>query len=279
MKKMLKEGIKKILIGMELYDGIRYITTIIRRRNPKVLYNNLKYRKRQRLLSNYLPIPPDNLIFLVTGLYDVQWFIESGRMTAESIVNTLKKNKLDIDEFNSILDFGCGCGRIIRHWGSVLSNVEIYGTDNNPKLIAWCKKHLPFAHFSTNKNQQKLKYRDGKFDFIYAISVFTHLTELGNLFWIKELSRVLKHGGYLLITTHGEYYLPQMTPEERDRFLAHKLVVRQENIMGMNICATFHPLEYVYKEFTKNGLTVIDFIPQGAIGTPHQDIFLFQKIK
>ncbi len=273
MKKIIKGWIKNFLIYMGMWRGIRYITTIIRRRNLKVLFKNLKYRKRYSIYN--LPVPPDNLIFLVTGGYDVQWFIESGRMTTDRIVDTLKKNKVNIDKFGSILDFGCGCGRIIQHWHSLFPDMEIYGTDKNPDLIIWCKKHLTFAHFSTNKEQERLRYADGKFDFMYAISVFTHLKEGAQFFWLEELSRVLKPGGFFLITTHGQSYLPQMTLEERDKFLQNRLVVREENIMGSKICSAFHPVEYVYKKFTKGALRLIDFTPGSP---PNQDIFLFQKL-
>jgi hypothetical protein len=43
-------------------------------------------------------------------------------------------------------------------------------------------------------------------DCIYAISVFTHLSaELQDL-WMKELRRIVRPGGHLLITTHGESF-------------------------------------------------------------------------
>jgi SAM-dependent methyltransferase len=70
-------------------------------------------------------------------------------------------------------------------------------------LVEWCQKNLSFASFAQNPLQGKLEYSDRSFDFIYAWSVFTHLTEHQGIFWIDELRRVLRPGGYLYFTTHG----------------------------------------------------------------------------
>jgi Methyltransferase domain. len=84
-----------------------------------------------------------------------------------------------------------------------LKKAKVYGTDYNRKLIDWCRQCLPFAEFETNELSPPLAYRDAQFDFIYAFSVFTHLTESLQQGWLAELSRVLKPGGHLFLTTQG----------------------------------------------------------------------------
>jgi ubiquinone/menaquinone biosynthesis C-methylase UbiE len=121
-----------------------------------------------------------------------------------------------------------------------------------------------------------LNYSDETFDCIYALSVFTHFTEALQSQWIKELWRVAKPGGYLLITTHGESYMTEMLPEEQAMFRAGQLVTRSEIQAGTNSCAAFHPPAYVQKTFA-HGFNVIDFVPEGAKGNPHQDVFLLRK--
>ena len=59
--------------------------------------------------------------------------------------------------------------------------------------------------------ERGVDYPDATFDLIYAFSVFTHLAPAGQTFWIAELTRVLKPGGCLFLTTHGEHYLPQLS--------------------------------------------------------------------
>jgi ubiquinone/menaquinone biosynthesis C-methylase UbiE len=65
-----------------------------------------------------------------------------------------------------------------------------------------------FAQFEVNGLAPPLAYEANHFDFIYALSVFTHLPESLQTAWMSELARVLKPGGYLLMTTHRECYLP-----------------------------------------------------------------------
>jgi SAM-dependent methyltransferase len=114
-----------------------------------------------------LPIPPPELINLVAGTDDLDWFWKSGALGADSMLEILKKNGLVMEEFNSVLDFGCGIGRVLRHFNNIHGPV-FYGTDYNPKLINWCKKNLKFARFSTNQLVGSLEYIDQQFDFIYA---------------------------------------------------------------------------------------------------------------
>ena len=153
----------------------------------------------------------------------------------------------------------------------------LFGTDYNQDLIAWCHKNLKFADFRTNPLVGPLDYQDERFDFIYALSVFTHLSEPQQDFWIKELSRVIKPGGYLFLTVHGkEFYLPQILVEDRERFLQGELVVYGGEREGSNICTAFHPEEYVRRKMAKD-LIIVDFVPQGAAGNPRQDVYLFQN--
>jgi SAM-dependent methyltransferase len=175
-----------------------------------------------------------------------------------------------------VLDFGCGVGRIIRHWHSTPGQ-SWHGTDYNIKLIDWCKTHLKFSDFRVNTLTGELPYAPETFDFIYAFSVFTHLKEPLQIHWFEELARVLKPGGYVYLTTHGEYYVPALSPEESEQFRAGQLVVREDEESGSNICAVFHPPGYLLNHLPTN-LNVADFIPQGAQGHSHHDVYLIRKL-
>ncbi len=93
---------------------------------------------------------------------------------------------------------------------------------------------------------------------------------------MEELFRVLKPGGMLLITYHGYRYLSQLTPEEQKRFKLGMLIERGIESAGKNLCCVFHPEDYV-RNILANGFIVEDYIPEGALGNPHQDICLLQK--
>jgi len=178
------------------------------------------------------------------------------------IKNILAKNGIAIQNFDRVLDFGCGCGRVIRQWNE-FRNTRFHGSDYNPDLIQWCQKNLTFARFQTNRLSPALKYEDGTFDFIYAISVFTHLTEDLQDSWMQELSRILKPRGFLLITVLGTQRLSELSLEEQHQFEAGKLVIRNPEVVGKNACGAYHPEPYVREKLAK-GFTVVDFVPGGA---------------
>ncbi len=153
---------------------------------------------------------------------------------------------------------------------------EIHGTDYNPRLIEWCRQNLPFAQYGINTLYPPLAYADQKFDFIYAISVFTHMSEELQSLWMKESARILKPGGYLLITTHGASYRERLTKQELEVFDAGHLVVRYEEASGMNLCSAYHPESYVRHQLA-TGYSVCDFVPAGTEGVIYQDIYLMRK--
>jgi SAM-dependent methyltransferase len=222
-----------------------------------------------------LPLPPPRLIVRVAGTADVGWFLESGRLAAESLRASLERHGRHMEELGSLLDFGCGCGRVTRHWVD-LARTDVHGADANERAVAWCRANLPFARFASNGLAPPLDYPDVSFDLVYALSVFTHLPEDLQLAWMRELERLLRPGAFLLLTTHGERYRERLSPEERAAFDAGRLVVRWPEGAGTNLCSAFHPPAYV-KERLAARLDVVEFLPEGAKGNPHQDLYLLKK--
>jgi SAM-dependent methyltransferase len=240
----------------------------------KTLPRHMAVRVGNRL-KGQPPLPPANLIFLVTGDESPIWFLNSGRTHSQAIREILAKQNLKIEQFTSVLDFGCGVGRIMRHWSSTRGPAW-HGTDYNPQLIDWCRDHLKFSQFNVNTLSGKLPYPDESFDFIYAYSVFTHLNEELQFFWINQLSRVLKPGGYICFTTHGEYYFQELKLAERELYEKGQPVIREQEESGSNFCAVFHPPRYVHETIAQN-FTVLDFIPGSEHGWSAQDIHLVKK--
>ncbi len=221
------------------------------------------------------PIPPPRLMHLVAGSEDVGWFLRSGVEAAHAIKVALARHGRWPEASEALLDFGCGVGRVLRHW-SYLDGPEVHGTDYNPALVAWCRQELPFARLATNAIDGPLAYPEAKFDLVYALSVFTHLSEPLQGFWMAELRRVLKPGGVAFLTTHGDYYRPQLSADDRGRYDAGELVVVKADRDGSNCCAAFHPEAYARGAWSA-GFEVLDFLPEGAAGNPRQDVWLLRR--
>ncbi|HKW99733.1 MAG TPA: class I SAM-dependent methyltransferase [Bryobacteraceae bacterium] len=235
----------------------------------------VRFRRRAVRAPDGLPIPPARLMVLVTGSADTRWYVHGGKLAAESILETLDQAGVAPADFHSVLDFGCGCGRVIRQWKS-FEIKELHGSDYNRELVEWCRKNLPFAKFQSNTLEPHLRYADHQFEFAYALSVLTHTPETLQQPWIDELWRILRPGGYLLITTQGAEFLQKLSVSERDRFRQGELVVRYDQAAGTNLCSVYHPEKYV-REKLASKFTIAASRPGAATGNGNQDIYLLGK--
>ena len=232
-----------------------------------------------------LAVPPAGLRTLVAGegSGDLASYFAAGERCVAMIKRMLGAQGIDIDDFGNILDFGCGCGRVIRRFSGV-RKAKLYGTDINPEQIEWCQRHIPFARFQVNHSYPPLRFEDDMFDFIYAFSVLTHLPESVQFLWMSELSRVLKPGGYLLITTHGENYAALLDQQAQAKFHHNQLVVFNEedfnNPLTYGRCSAYHPEKYVREKLAKT-FEVVDFVKGEVMDAARrlirQDAYLLKK--
>jgi SAM-dependent methyltransferase len=229
--------------------------------------------KRRDLPCDGLSLPPARLILKVAGTPDAQWFLTGGCLAADSIRATLARHSIDVDRIPSMLDFGCGCGRVVRYWRSVQG--QVHGVDHEAAGIKWCRRHLRFGRFEVNDLRPPLPYASGQFALVYALSVFTHLPADLQVPWMAELRRVLRAGGHLLVSLHGTAYVESLTPSELVRFSRGDVVVR-EGAPGSNAFGAYHPESFVRGAMSQ-GFRVLDVAPEGAAGNPKQDLVLFER--
>ena len=123
-----------------------------------------------------LPLPSPLLMIRVVGHADGDAFQAHGRACAETVQGLVEDQGRELGATGSMLDFGCGCGRVLRQWAG-LDGVRVVGTDYNPELVDWCRENLPFAEVRRNGAAPPLPAGDSEFGLIYAFSVFTHLGE------------------------------------------------------------------------------------------------------
>ncbi len=222
-----------------------------------------------------VPLPPRPLRFRVAGTADIVPFLHGGELAADTVRDLLTAGGRPVEECATILDFGCGCGRVLRRWSN-LTDTAVFGTDLNPELVDWCREQLPFASVSVNSAEPPAAYADEQFDAIYAFSVFTHMPADSQRLWLNEFRRILKRGGLLIFSTHGSCYLPRLTGPERSRYLNGQMVVRFASASGSNLCNTFHPENFVRRELAA-GWDIAAFVPEGARGNPRQDAWVFRR--
>ena len=222
------------------------------------------------------PLPPPLLRAQAGPRHaDAGYFLRSGERHAALIRELLQEGGTAVDDLDALLDWGCGCGRILRHW-SGLTDTRVCGCDINPKMVDWCNTNLPFAEVVRNELSPPLPFADSSFGLVYALSVLTHLSEELQHLWVAECRRVLRPGGYLVFSTLGEHYLSlqRLTEDERRSFEAGNVVVLYEGAPGTSLCSAYHPPRYVRERLAADFETV-SFQPAAEDG--RHDIYLLRK--
>ena len=126
---------------------------------------------------------------------------EIGRRTRREILDLLPEGWSF--EGKRVLDFGCGAGRTLRHFLDEAAVAEIYGCEIDAPSVAWLEANLsPPLHVFRNEEAPPLPLEADSFDLIWAISVFTHLTDHW-ADWLLEHHRLLRDGGLLIATILG----------------------------------------------------------------------------
>jgi len=157
---------------------------------------------------NDLPLPPMEYRQF-TGLTDPKLFDNpDGRLLFDDVAAS---------SYDTVLDFGCGCGRLARRLIQQNPRPRRYvGIDLHRRLIDWCRDNLSpraadfqFDHHDAYHQQLNpegtrasvpFPIRDREVTLLIGWSVFTHLLEADAAFYIREMARVLSQDGVAVTT-------------------------------------------------------------------------------
>jgi SAM-dependent methyltransferase len=164
------------------------------------------WRKVLRGPAKTLPMPP---------LEYRQWVGPTEPERYDNPAGALVYPDYAAGSYESVFDFGCGCGRVARQL--ILQDprpTRYVGIDVHPELIAWCRENLrpaapgfDFFHHDVfdklvNPDEAKPDIRpfpveDGSVTFFEALSIFTHIVERQLAFYLHEAARVLRQDGLM----------------------------------------------------------------------------------
>lgn len=234
-----------------------------------------------QIISNLsVKLPPQNLRVWVGGQTE-EIFESIAKTVAIDLFNVVEPLNILNSKDKTVLDFGCGCGRLFRYFHALYPKPKYYGVDPDRPGIAWCQENLSDqGTFVLSSTRPPLEFKDNTFDFVYATSVFTHLPEDLQFLWLQELQRVTKSGAYLILTTHGENIINNVTsiPEgARQHFLSYGFWYRdmRSNQIGSDYFDTvWHTQKYVREKWGQY-FEIVNHIDKGING--HQDLILCRK--
>jgi len=191
------------------------------------------------------PLPPPRLRLLVDGRSpDIGAHLRLGRQMWQSIHDACADSGSPTEEMRAVLDFGCGCGRVLRHWPAG-GGPEVHGCDYNEGLVSWCAENLTSVRVTRNELTPPTPYVSESFDLIYALSVFSHLDPPLQRQWLAEFRRLLRPGGMLVLSVIGDSLRHRLSPAEQAHFDRGEMVVQRPRLAGRNLCTVYHPRSHV----------------------------------
>jgi SAM-dependent methyltransferase len=224
-------------------------------------------------------VPGEELIWRVTGARSVTHFHESGARSVEDISRGLAAVGSSFAEHARILDFGCGCGRILRWLDDLGSEVELHGCDIDSEAVAWVAANLPHVHVVQNDGMPPLGYDDDFFDLVFNHSVFTHLPEGLQDEWLAELNRITHPDGLLVLTVSGDHPFAgfrqslldvgaDSAPWDRIYEAGRLVYIEDDSWVGGPFPdfyhSSFHPPRYVFEHWGRF-LEIRAYIVRGAL--------------
>lgn len=101
-----------------------------------------------------------------------------------------------------LLDYGCGDGKYFQHLVSIrgLSAENVHGVEVSSRRVQRCQE-MGWANAKLIEGAGPLPYKDASFDIVNMMEVIEHIPAEQGARTVRDLRRILRPGGMLLIST------------------------------------------------------------------------------
>ena len=173
-------------------------------------------------------IPAFSFEFL-TPLYDfvMRW------ITRESVFKPELVRQMEIAKEDKVLDLGCGTATSTILIKKACLEAELVGFDVDLKILGIAQSKIKKAGFDIALNLGTvlcLPYRDSSFDRVASSMVLHHLTRENKILALKEVFRILKPAGELLVADFGK---PQNIFMRCPSLIIRHLEEASDNVKGL----------------------------------------------
>ena len=103
-----------------------------------------------------------------------------------------------------LLDIGCGTGRTLHQIARTHPSLRLWGVDLSPAYIEVARRRVRDAALAI-ENAEHLPFADGTFDVVTSVYLFHELPRNARRNVVREMFRVLRPGGLLVIEDSAQY--------------------------------------------------------------------------
>lgn len=144
-----------------------------------------------------------------------------------------------------VLDVGCGVGLLHRHLGAVGS---LHGSDISEASIARARRENPRVEYEA-ADAARLPYADAAFDVTFAIGLLHHLPREARDDVVRELGRVTRRGGLVVVFEHNPLNPLTRLAVARCAFDEDALLLGPRELSARFVRAGLRPVEERYVLF------------------------------
>jgi SAM-dependent methyltransferase len=233
-------------------------------------------------------IHPNDFMFDHASPEEVASYAERAGNVVANIEASLAATGRRFDDVERWLDFGCGYARVIRFLVRRVPPDRVWASDVVREGVDFCRSEFGVHALYSRPDLDALELET--FDFVYAISVLSHLNERNSRALLRILGDALRPRGIAMFTTHGHRSLenPALYGAEfgeRRQEIAREVAARGMTFLpyaftgGDDYGMAWHAPEWIEETvaaFHGDAIQLVRFVPHGL--DDHQDVFAFQRV-
>ncbi len=231
-------------------------------------------------LYESMPAPPLKFIKRVDGSESQNFYLLKGAQNYREFQQLISKHCQN-QTISTMLDWGCGSGRLTGFFLQYAAIDNIFGCDIDAEAAQWAQQNFPQGKFDAIPLHPPTQYDDQQFDLIISFSVLTHLDRENQIAWLKEMKRILKPGGTFIATIHGVSAAKVILPPEEVKLLekegihdATRDTVLEDVAPDDYYRACFQSKDYTINQWSRY-FDIVDYVEQGA--SNYHDIVVMRK--
>jgi SAM-dependent methyltransferase len=134
-------------------------------------------------------------------------FTSTGDQSVDELERTVTAAGRSLTQFERVLDWGCGPGRVVLRLLERYPGLQVAGVDTDQASVDWLRRNASAGDFRHTDPLPPTSFDDESFDLVTNHSVLTHLDELSQRRWLAEIVRLLRPEGWVIASVHGVHAL------------------------------------------------------------------------